>query len=53
MRIIYPDLQYAGLKTGAVRFMDMAFAEVTEKIRALLKSYPEGLSITSISSLAG
>ncbi len=33
--------------------MDMAFAEVTEKIRALLKSYPEGLSITSISSLAG
>ena len=32
--------------------MDMDLVEVTEKIRELLRLHPEGLSITSISSLS-
>ncbi|CVK31483.1 protein of unknown function [Methanoculleus bourgensis] len=33
--------------------MDMGLVEVTEKIRALLRLHPEGLSITAISSHSG
>lgn len=52
MRSIYLDLQYVGLESGASIVMDMDLLEVTEKVKALLKLHPEGLSITSLSSLS-